>query len=339
MKAIYLDEPGKVSIRDVEMPERRSGEALLKMRYGGICGSDLGTYRGSNAYVTYPRIPGHELACEIVEIDPNEKGLKPGSLVTCNPYFNCNHCYACRHGLVNACMDNQTMGVQREGGFAEYLVMPVQRLFDGKGLPAKTLALIEPFCISHHGVARAAVKSGERVLVIGAGTIGILAAIAAKIKGAEVTICDIAEEKLIYAHGAFGLDHMLLNASQEAFRDHVNDYTDGNGYDVTIEAAGAADAFTNCIDAACYGGRVVDIGVSKQHLNDFFYTIIQKKELSILGSRNAMDKDFTELIDFAREVPLEKLITDTYPLDDAERAFRDFSTNAGRMLKVVIDFS
>lgn len=341
MKAICIEEPGKVIIKEIDKPVRKPGEALLKLLYGGICGSDLGSYRGGNPYVSYPRIPGHELAAEIVDIDDNEQGLKPGMVVTCNPYFNCGGCYSCQRGLVNACTDNQTMGVQREGGFAEYITMPVERLYDGKGLPAKTLALIEPFCISYHGVSRADVQKGERVLVVGAGTIGVLAAVAAKAKGAEVTICDVAEDKLNYAYETFGLDHKLLNTSSEEFKKRVDEYTDGNGYDVTIEAVGMPNTFMNCIDAACFGARVVLIGVSKKNLDDFFFTIIQKKELNIYGSRNAMKKDFLELIDLVKSgaVDLEKIVTKTYKMGDAAQAFSDFSANAGKMLKVVIDFT
>ncbi len=341
MKEICIEEPGKVVVKEAPMPVRRHGEALLKILYGGICGSDLGSYRGANAYVSYPRVPGHELAAEIIEIDENDNGLRPGMIVTCNPYFNCGSCYSCRRGLVNACTDNQTMGVQREGGFAQYITMPVERVYDGKGLPAKTLALIEPFCISYHGVARADVKKGERVLVVGAGTIGVLAAVAAKARGAEVTICDVAEDKLDYAYRTFGLDHKILNASPEAFAKGVAELTGGDGYDVTIEAVGLPATFLNCIDAACFGARMVLIGVSKKNIDDFFFTIIQKKELNIYGSRNAMKKDFLELIDLVKGggVDLEKIVTDTYKLDDAPRAFADFSANAGKMLKVVIDFS
>ena len=341
MKAICIDEPGKVTIHEQEMPVRKPGEALLKMLYGGICGSDLGSYRGANAYVSYPRVPGHELSCEIVEIDDNDLGLKPGMIVTANPYFNCTKCYSCQRGLVNACTDNQTMGVQREGGFAEYITMPIERIYDGKGLPAKTLALIEPFCISWHGVSRADVKAGDKVLVVGAGTIGVLAAIAAKARGAEVTICDVAEEKLNYAYETFGIHHKLLNTSPEAFTEGVNELTGGNGYDVTIEAVGLPSTFQNCIDAACFGGRMALIGVSKRNIDDFFFTIIQKKELNIFGSRNALKKDFIELIDLVKEgnVPLEKIVTNTYKLDDAPQAFADFAANAGKMLKVVIDFT
>ena len=189
MKAMYINAPGEVEIKEINMPVRKEGEVLLKLLYGGICGSDLGSYRGTFAYFDYPRIPGHEFSAEVIEADENnEYGIKAGMIVTCNPYFNCGHCYSCTHGIVNACMDNQTMGCQRDGAFREYITMPVERVYDGKGLDPKTLAAIEPFCISYHGVSRANVKEGDKVLVVGAGTIGVLAAIAAKAKGATVIV-------------------------------------------------------------------------------------------------------------------------------------------------------
>ena len=341
MKAICIEEPGKVAVKEIETPVRGPGEALLKLLYGGICGSDLGSYRGANAYVSYPRIPGHEFSAEIIEIDENDEGLKPGMIVTCNPYFNCGKCYSCRRGLVNACTSNETMGVQREGAFAEYITMPVDRIYDGKGLDPKVLALVEPFCISYHGVSRAKVQAGERVLVVGAGTIGVLAAVAAKARGAEVTICDVAPDKLEYAYRTFGLAHTILNTSPEVFEKETAALTGGNGFDVTIEAVGMPGTFQNCLDAACFGGRVVLIGVSKRNIDDFFFTIIQKKELNIYGSRNAMKKDFLELIDLVKGggVALEKIVTNTYKWTDAPRAFEEFSANAGKMLKVVFDFT
>lgn len=341
MKSICFPEPGKVEIIETDMPVRKEGEALLQVLYGGICGSDLGSYRGVNAYVSYPRVPGHEFSAKIVEIDENDLGLKPGMIVTCNPYFNCGKCYSCRQGKVNVCEDNQTMGVQREGAFSEYITMPIERIYDGQGLDPSLLTLIEPFCISYHGVARANVQEGDRVLVVGAGTIGVLAAVAAKARGAEVTICDVAPDKLDYAYRTFGIDHKLVNSSPEEFADGVAKLTDGNGYDVTIEAVGLPETFRNCIDAACYGGRMVLIGVSKRNIDDFFFTIIQKKELNIFGSRNALKQDFLDLIELVKEgkVDLGKIVTNTYKFEDAEKAFSEFSANAGKMLKVVIDFT
>lgn len=338
MRAISINAPGEVVIKEIEMPKRQQGEALLKVLYGGICGSDLGSYKGTFAYFDYPRIPGHEFSAEIVEIDDNEEGLKKGMVVTCNPYFNCGHCYSCEHGMVNACMDNQTMGCQRDGAFCEYITMPVNRIYDGKGISPKVLAAIEPFCISYHGVGHANVEPGEKVLVIGAGTIGVLAAIAAKAKGAEVYMADISQGKLNIA-ADFGIDGQILNTSEEAFKRGVGEITDGNGFDVVIEAVGLPSTFQNSIDAACFGGRVILIGVGKENL-DFNFTTIQKKELNVYGSRNALKKDFIELIDLVKGggIQLEKIITNTYSFDDATKAFADFANNPGDMLKVILDF-
>lgn len=339
MKAIYINKPGEVVIKDIDIPIRKKGEALLKVLYGGICGSDLGSYRGTFAYVKYPRIPGHEFSAEIVEIDENECGLKKGMIVTVNPYFNCGHCYSCKHGTVNACMDNQTLGCQRDGAFCEYVSIPIERIYDGKGISAKMLATIEPFCISYHGISRAQVNKNDKVLIVGAGTIGILAAVSAKSLGAKVYMSDISEHKLKMAQD-FNIDGVFVNKTKDEFLRNVDEITDNNGFDVTIEAVGLPSTFQNCIDAVCFGGRMVVIGVGKENL-DFNFTLIQKKELNIYGSRNALKKDFTELIDIVKNknVMLEKIITNTYAFKDAAKAFKDFSENQGNMLKISIDFS
>ena len=338
MKAITIVKPGQVEIREIEKPVIGRDEALLKPLYGGICGSDLNSYRGNNAYMAYPRVPGHEFSCEIVEIGENDRGFKVGDIVTANPYFNCGKCYSCRRGLVNACMSNQTMGVQREGGFAEYIAMPISRLIDGKGLDARTLALIEPFCIGYHGIQRAGVRDGDRVLVVGAGTIGVLAAIAAKSRGAKVWICDVAPKKLEYAL-RFGLEGTVLNDGPDALKKAVDDITDGNGFDVTVECVGLPSTLQNCLDAACFGGRVAVIGVGKHNI-DLDFTIIQKKELNIFGSRNALTRDFEELIDIVKtqNLKLDEVVTNIYDFEDAAKAFEDFDRNAGSMLKVMFKF-
>ena len=339
MKTIIINDPGEVDIIEQAMPVRKQGEALLKILYGGICGSDLGTYRGTFAYASYPRIPGHEFSAEIIEIGDNDRNLKPGMIVTCNPYFNCGHCYSCQRGLVNCCTSNETMGAQRDGAFSEYITMPIERIYDGKGLSAKTLALIEPFCISYHGISRANIQSNDKVLVIGAGTIGVLAAVAAKAKGAKVYISDVAENKMNYAIETFGLDGGILNDSPENFIKRVEEITNGNYFDVTIEAVGLPSTFQACIDAAAFGARMVQIGVGKR-THEFDFTLLQKKELNVYGSRNALKKDFLELIDLVKsgKVDLEKIVTNTYNLDEADKAFQDFSKNAASMLKVVIKF-
>ena len=340
MKYIEIERPGIVTVKEMEKPVRKKGEALLKLLYEGICGSDLNSYRGGNAYVKYPVIPGHEFSAEIVEIDENEYGLKEGMIVTANPYFNCGHCYPCEKGLVNCCTDNQTMGVQRNGGFAEYITLPVERLYESQGLPVWEVALVEPFCIGYHGIKRANIAKGEKVLVVGAGTIGLFAAISAKLRGAEVTMCDIAEEKLQYAQEHFQVDHIIVNKDNNTFLERVEELTGGNNFDVTVEAVGLPSTFLNCIDAAAFGGRVVVIGVAK-HNADFNFTLIQKKELCILGSRNALKADFMEVIDIMKNQKvrnLDKIITKTYSITDVAEAFEDLDKNAGSILKVTFKF-
>lgn len=339
MKTVIIPEPGQVKIIETEKAPRKKGEALLKILYGGICGSDLGTYRGTFAYASYPRIPGHEFSAEIIEIDDNDYNLKTGMIVTCNPYFNCGKCYSCQRGLVNCCTSNETLGAQRDGAFSQYITMPLERIYDGKGLPAKTLALIEPFCISYHGVSRAHINPGDNVLIVGAGTIGVLAAIAAKAAKANVYISDISKEKMDYAIKTFNFDGGILNTNPKEFITRVNEITNNNLFDVTIEAVGLPATFQNCIDAVTFGGRMVQIGVGKKN-HDFDFTLLQKKELNVFGSRNALKKDFLELIDLVKSgaVDIEKIITNTYTLDTADNAFSDFSKNATSMLKVIIKF-
>lgn len=338
MLAAVISNPKTIETRDMPIPTPAKDEALLKILYCGICGSDLGSYNGTMAYFTYPRVPGHEFSAQIVEIGPNERGFSVGDIVTGNPYFNCGKCYSCRRGLVNACMSNQTMGVQREGAFAEYIVMPVSRLIAGRGVSPKTLALVEPFCIGSHGVRRAGVTKGDRVLVVGAGTIGMMAAIAAKSEGAQVYVCDISEQKLEHARH-FGVDGVILNESPEAFINRVNQITEDDGFDVTIEAVGLPSTLQNCLDAAAFGGRVAVVGVGKHNI-DLNFTVIQKKELDIFGSRNALTADFEAVIAKLADgrLKLDDVITNVYPFAKVKEAFADFSANVASMLKVLVEF-
>lgn len=339
MRAIVIPQPWKAVTEERTVPELKKGEALLKMICGGICGSDLASYRGKSAYVSYPRTIGHEFAAQVVEAAPNEYGIKPGMIVTGNPYFNCGTCYSCRRGLVNCCVHNETMGVQREGAFSDYFTMPVSRLYDGQGIDPRELALIEPFCISYHGVSRAAIRSGDKVLVLGAGAIGILAGVAAKSFGAEVYITDIAGEKVEAAVRDFHLDGGFVNVSQARLDEFVQEITGGDGFDVTVEAVGAPSTFLNCVRAAASRGRVVVIGVAKSSA-DFNFLELQRKELEMYGSRAATAQDFAATMKLVKNgfVDLKKLISRTYSADCAEEAFQDLYKNYGTIIKAEFEF-
>lgn len=338
MKVVYVEEPGKIEIREKKMPTLKKGEALLKIKYCGICGADVATFTGNQPFTTYPRIPGHEFSAEIVQIEENDRGLKVGDIVTANPYFNCGHCYSCERGIVNACTDNQTMGVQRDGSFAEYVAMPIERIYPGKGLSAKTLALIEPFSIGYHAVSRGHVKPGHKVLVIGAGAIGIFAAVSAKLKGAEVYISDVFEKRLENAL-KFGVDG-IIDVSKEDLLERTKEITNGNGFDICIEAVGQSATFLNCIDAAAFGADIILIGNGKKETT-FNHSILLKKELNVYGSRNALKKDFLELIDLisSGKINVDHIVSDIFDKEDAIKGFDALVHNDGSRFKVLIKMS
>ena len=337
MKAIQITTPGVINLIDKEIPVANEGEALLKVKYCGICGADVASYTGNQPFTTYPRIPGHEFSAEIVSVPGNDKGLKAGDVITCNPYFNCGGCYACKRGIVNACYDNQTMGVQRDGSFQEYITMPVERLINGKGLSAKELALIEPFSISCHALSRAEIKDGDNLLIMGAGPIGLFAMIKAKAMGARVMIADMLESRLNLAK-EYGAD-MIVNVKEKDLHESALEFTNGNGFDVCVEACGAPETFISCIDEASHGANIILIGNGKRN-TDFLHSIILKKELNIFGSRNAFTKDFEELIDLVAngKVDVMKMVSGIYKKEDAQEAFESLKNNDGSLCKLLIEF-
>lgn len=335
MKAIVIPNPNEIEIREVPMPEVKEGEALLKVRYVGICGADVASFTGNQPFTTYPRIPGHEFSAEIVEIPENDKGLKAGDVVTCNPYFNCGGCYSCERGFVNCCTDNQTMGVQRDGAFCEYIAMPVERIYEGKGLSAEELALIEPFSISQHAVSRCTIKETDNVLIIGAGPIGLFALLAAKAKCKNVVVADILDNRLELAkeYGAAA----VVNTKNQSLEEFTNVFTNGKGFDVCIEACGAPETFLGCIDSCAFAGNIVLIGNGKRETN-FVHSIILKKELNIFGSRNALKDDFVNNIDLvaSKECDVMKMVSRVYDMENALDAFRALANNDGTLAKILI---
>ena len=335
MKAIVIDTPNIIEIKEIPMPEVKENEALLKVKCVGICGADVASYTGNQPFTTYPRIPGHEFSAEIVQIPENDKGLKVGDIVTCNPYFNCGECYSCERGFVNCCTDNQTMGVQRDGAFCEYISMPVERIFPGKGLSAEELALIEPFSISQHAISRATIKESDTVLVVGAGPIGLFALIAAKQKCKKIVVADILDNRLNLAK-EYGAD-AVVNTKTQSLEEFTKEFTDGRGFDVCIEACGAPETFLNCIDCAAFAANIILIGNGKRETN-FVHSIILKKELNIHGSRNALNADFINNINLVadKKADVMKMVSGIYDMENATDAFEALKNNDGTLAKILI---
>ena len=162
MNTLVCSEPGKLEYKTTTKPELSKGQAIIKIKRIGICGTDLHAFEGTQPYFNYPRILGHELAGELIDFD-DAPGFNIGDAVTIIPYFNCKDCIACRMGKPNCCTKMQVCGVHVDGGMVEYLSVPTSSLVHGLGLNFEELALIEPLAIGAHGIRRAAVESQEQM--------------------------------------------------------------------------------------------------------------------------------------------------------------------------------
>src|SRR5438067_817264 len=186
MLQIRLEQPGEFIARESSAPVRAEGEALVRIRRIGVCGTDLHAFQGNQPFFTYPRVLGHELAGEIIEIGANDRGLTVGDRVAIEPYLACDECRACRSGRYNCCARLEVLGVHRDGGMQELLAAPIRLLHRSERLALEQLALVETLGIGFHAVERAALAPGESVLVVGAGPIGLAVSQFALLAGARV---------------------------------------------------------------------------------------------------------------------------------------------------------
>ncbi|MBR2194966.1 MAG: zinc-binding alcohol dehydrogenase family protein [Salinivirgaceae bacterium] len=327
MKAIEIQAPGNVAVVDVEKPTAKSGEVLLKLGYVGFCGSDLNTYRGGNAMVTFPRIPGHEIGATIVELGSDVPSqLKVGQTVTVNPYTNCGHCASCRRGRVNACENNETLGVQRNGAMQEFISLPWQKIIPCGSVSLRDAALIEPMSVGFHAVDRGRVTDTDIVMVIGCGMVGLGAVVRAVMRGATVIAADLDDEKLAIAR--------QLGATYT-----YNTATEWNlpAPDVVIEAVGAAPTYQLAVNRVAFTGRIVCIGYAKADIS-LTTSLFVKKELDIMGSRNANPSDFEAVIKYLTNsgAPVEKFISRIIEPQQSAEALKTWAEAPGKVFRILV---
>ena len=334
MKTFQIQAPGAASVLDLSsVPELKPGEVLLRVNLVGLCGTDLNTYRGGNAMVAFPRIPGHEVAATVV------KGgdLPPGTIVTLSPYTNCGLCPSCRRSRPNACRENQTMGVQRDGAMTEYISVPSEKLYHAR-LSLRELALVEPLTVGAHATARGRVTASDTVAVFGCGGIGLGAIASAAFRGARTIAIDIDDKKLGIAQKAGASE--LINTGRENLHEQLSALTGSEGPDVIIEAIGLPHTFRAAVEEVAFSGRVVYIGYAKEPVS-YETRLFVQKELDILGSRNALPADFDEVIRMleAGRFPVDEAVSAIVPPEEAAAMLADWSAHPGKFTKVMVQFS
>lgn len=333
MKAFEITEPGAARLVDREGPRPGPGEVLLRVDTVGFCGTDLSTFLGRNPLVSYPRVPGHEVAATIAELGEGVSDWGVGETALVFPYTECGECSSCHANRPNCCKQNQTLGVQRDGVLSEFAVVPAKKLLRAEGLASRELALVEPLTVGAHAVARGEVAEGEAVAVFGCGAIGLGAIAAAAHRGARVIAIDIDDQKLQLAKDCGAA--LAINSASEDLAARIAEETGGHGPSVVIEAVGLPQTFRAAVDLVCFAGRVVYIGYAKQPV-EYETKFFVMKELDIRGSRNALMQDFEWVIGMLREgvVPTDKIVTHTVPLASAVDSLKGWSENPGAVTKI-----
>ncbi|MBO4719216.1 MAG: zinc-binding alcohol dehydrogenase family protein [Prevotella sp.] len=339
MKAIQISGECQMEIVSVAEQELKANEVLLRLAYVGFCGSDLNTWLGKNPMVKMPVIPGHEVGAVIEKVGADvPEILKPGMVVTCNPYTNCGKCASCRNGRVNACEHNETLGVQRNGAMREFIALPWEKVIPAGGLDPRTCALIEPMSVGFHAVNRAQVTDIDVVVVIGCGMVGMGAIVRSALRGATVIAADIDDEKLALAK-EMGATY-AINTKTEDVHARLQEMTGGFGPDVIIEAVGSPVTYQMAVNEVAFTGRVVCIGYAKTEVS-FQTKYFVQKELDIRGSRNAQPSDFRAVIHYLERgtCPVDRLISNEVSPEGAPEAMQQWAENPGKVFRILVRFN
>ncbi|CAH0994812.1 L-galactonate-5-dehydrogenase [Emticicia aquatica] len=289
MKQLVCKTPKVFEYESVIKPTVSTGRAIIKVKRIGICGTDIHAFDGTQPYFNYPRILGHELAGEIIEIAP-QSDFFIGENVTIIPYFSCGKCVACRQNKPNCCVDIKVFGVHIDGGMSEFISVPIEYLIKNKNLTLEELALVEPLAIGLHGIRRAEVTKNDFVLVVGAGPIGLGVIEFAKITGATVIVLDVNDDRLSFCKNKLGISH-VINPKSEDVLTKLAQITNGDMANVVIDATGNLNAINQSFKYLAHGGRYVLVGLQKGEIT-INHPEFHKREATLMSSRNATRSDF-----------------------------------------------
>ncbi len=334
MKTLVLDTPGAFRYEERPMaPAPGPGEALVRVHAVGVCGTDLHAYRGDQPFFNYPRVLGHELGVEVVATAGD--GVRVGDRCAVEPYLYCGTCRPCQAGRTNCCARLSVLGVHRDGGMTEYMTLPARALHPSGTLSFEQLALVEMLSIGAHAVDRAGVGPGDRVLVVGAGPIGLSVVQFARRTGARVAVLEAGAGRRAFAHRSAELAGVITpgEGDESALRACFG----GNLPDVVFDATGNRHAMARSFGLVESGGRLVLVGLFVGDLS-FFDPEFHRREMTLFASRNATSKDFRRVMTAleAGEVAVEDWITHRFEFDAAAGVFPTLVEPGSGAIKAVI---
>lgn len=325
-RAGTCDAPGRFSLTARPLPrEAPPGWRLVDIAAAGLCGTDYHIYEGKHPYLAYPRVIGHELGGRLAS------GPDAGRVVAINPYLTCGECRACRRGKPNCCMNIEVLGVHRDGGLCARIAVPETNIVPADGLTERQAAMVEFLAIGAHAVARSGIAQGDRVLVTGAGPIGLGTALFARAEGADVHLLDRSPARLAQASERFGFTRTHL-AGQEILAGDLAD-----GFDAVFDATGSASAIEAGFALLAHGATYTLVSVVKDDIT-FSDPEFHKREARIIGSRNALAADFARVIAAMRagEIDTDALLSEVIPLDRLPDRFGELVADRETIIKIVV---
>jgi 2-desacetyl-2-hydroxyethyl bacteriochlorophyllide A dehydrogenase len=336
MRAVVLAEPGRfdsISRHEANLPG--PGEALVAVRRVGVCGTDLHAFHGRQPYFDYPRILGHELGVEVLEVGADVSNVRSGDRCAVRPYLECGRCDTCRRGLPNCCPQVAVLGAHIDGGMRERLVVPADHLHRSDGLSFDQLALAETLSIGGHAVARGAPNPADRVLVVGAGPIGLSVTAFLRAAGLEPVVCDLSAERRTFATTwaavpvlSSGRD--LAATAQEAFG--------GELPTLVFDATGNAESMAASFSLVAHGGRLVFVGLVQGPIS-FLDPDLHRRETTLLASRNATAADFERTVAMLESgsVDIGSWMTDRCTLEAVPDTFPGWARGETAVIKALVE--
>ena len=334
MLTVICETPGTLLAQDRPTPERAADEVLLRVKRVGVCGTDLHIFTGNQPYLNYPRVMGHELS-GIVEAAPAGGPLQAGDTVYVMPYLSCGKCIACRAGKTNCCVNIQVLGVHRDGAFTEFLSVPQQFVHKAEGVSLDQAAMVEFLAIGAHAVRRAGIRPNQRVLVVGAGPIGMAAMIFAQLNGATVTALDSRQDRLDFCTQSLKVANGVCLGEDDAVQ--LAQLTDNEFFDVVFDATGNPKAMERGFGFVAHGGTYLLISIVGATIS-FSDPEFHKREMTLMGSRNATTQDFTTVLDAMRAglIP-PTLNTHRLNLSDVPTRFQDLLDPKAGVIKAIVE--
>ncbi len=341
MRALQLDKPQHFLRVEIDEPgSPRAGEALVRSHRMGVCGTDVSSYLGKFPFFDYPRIPGHELGVEVLEVAPDVQNVQIGDRCSVEPYMNCGSCYACRNGATNCCTTLSVIGVMSDGGLCDRFLIRADKLHPGNSLSYEQLALVETLAIGCHATDRSAPAAGEQVLIIGAGPIGMATLEFSRIGGTEPAVMDRIESRLDFCRATYGIENTIRFRGDGSELEQMRDITSGDLFPVVMDATGNRDSMSAALEYVAHTGTLVFVGLTAEAIS-FKQPVMHRAELTLKATRNAVPENFTRIIGLieAGAIRTDSWITHRTGFDQVSADFETFTRPESGVIKAIIEVS